>query len=218
MGNRRENHNCISVIIHYTWFMTNCHICVTSGCSQSKDIGRNSFSVIHAKPVSHNASYTKGSILSKVLTVLSEKESDQYFLWMCTYVHCMSLSTTKLHEILLSGFRVVSLTNCFISILNFGQISKFKKGRNSQKNIWIKNSCEYALLYTVCSSKLQSLTKFFWAVSEEFRWQNVLLIYWMLVKFQVQKGYNSQEKSSIRFPHLHFLTTSLERLQREEMR
>ena len=44
---------------------------------------------------------------------------------LCT---CMSFITTKFHEILWSCFRGVVLTNCFIIIFHFGQVSKFKKG------------------------------------------------------------------------------------------
>ena len=50
------------------------------------------------------------------------------------HLHIMSFITTKFQEILLSGFRGVALTNCFSSILNFGQISKFKKGVPPKKN------------------------------------------------------------------------------------
>ena len=39
----------------------------------------------------------------------------------------MFLKTTKFHEILLSGCRGVALTNCFCSISNFVDISKFKR-------------------------------------------------------------------------------------------
>ena len=45
----------------------------------------------------------------------------------------MSFKLPKLHEILLNGFREVSLTNCFNSIVHFGQISKFKKGATLRK-------------------------------------------------------------------------------------
>ena len=70
----------------------------------------------------------------------------------------MSFITTKFQEILLSGFRGVTLTNCFIIIFHFGQISKFKKSVIPRKNNWIKISCEYALLH----------------VSMELRWLTVL--------------------------------------------
>ena len=41
----------------------------------------------------------------------------------------MSFITTKFHKILLSGFSGAD------KLFNFGQISKFKKGHNSQKKI-----------------------------------------------------------------------------------
>ena len=47
----------------------------------------------------------------------------------------MSFIATKFHEIQLSGFRGVALTNCFNSIFHFGQISKFKKGATPRKKI-----------------------------------------------------------------------------------
>ena len=58
--------------------------------------------------------------------------------------------TTKFQEILLSGFRGVALTNCFSSIFNFGQISKFKKGVTPKKKLnqnllWICTSTHYIL-------------------------------------------------------------------------
>ena len=63
----------------------------------------------------------------------------------------MSFITTKFHEILLSGFRGVALTNCFSSIFHFGQISKFKKGviqrekKMNQNFLWICASTHYVL-------------------------------------------------------------------------
>ena len=67
----------------------------------------------------------------------------------CGYAHqhIKSLITTKFQEILLSGFRGVALTSCFSSILHFGQISKLKKGENSEKKKGIKISCGYAHLH-----------------------------------------------------------------------
>ena len=44
----------------------------------------------------------------------------------------MSFTTTKLQEILLSGFRGFALTNC---IFSFGQISKLKKGVTQRKKL-----------------------------------------------------------------------------------
>ena len=59
----------------------------------------------------------------------------------------MSFITTKFHEILLSGFRGVVLTNCFSSIFHFRQISKFKKGVTPRKKKGFKISCGYAHLH-----------------------------------------------------------------------
>ena len=59
----------------------------------------------------------------------------------------MSFLTTKFQEILLSGFRGVTLTNCFSSIFHFGQISKFRKGVTQRKKNWIKIFCGYAHLH-----------------------------------------------------------------------
>ena len=47
----------------------------------------------------------------------------------------MTFTTTKFHELLLSGFRGVVLTNGFSTIFYFGQISKFKKGVTPRKEI-----------------------------------------------------------------------------------
>ena len=46
-------------------------------------------------------------------------------------------------QVLFRGFRGVALTSCFNSILNFGQISEFKKGIIPRKKNWIKISCKY---------------------------------------------------------------------------
>ena len=43
--------------------------------------------------------------------------------------------TTKFNEILLIGFRGVAVKNCFSSMCNFGQISKFKKGVTPRKKM-----------------------------------------------------------------------------------
>ena len=53
----------------------------------------------------------------------------------------MSFVSTKFQEILLSGFRGVSLTTALSSIFHFGQNSKFKKEQ------YIRISCGYALLH-----------------------------------------------------------------------
>ena len=55
----------------------------------------------------------------------------------------MSFITTKFHEILLSDFSGVALTNCNSSIFHFGQISKLKKG----VTLRMKISCGYAHLH-----------------------------------------------------------------------
>ena len=62
----------------------------------------------------------------------------------------MSFITTKFHEILLSSFREVALTNSFSSIFHFGQISKLKKGvtprkKMNQNFLWICASPQYVL-------------------------------------------------------------------------
>ena len=58
--------------------------------------------------------------------------------------------TTKFNEILLIGFRGVAVKNCFSSMCNFGQISKFKNGvtpiKKMNKNfLWICASTHYVL-------------------------------------------------------------------------
>ena len=65
------------------------------------------------------------------------------------YLHIMSfwIITTKYHAILLSGFRGGVLTNCFSSIFQFRQISKFKKRVIQRKKNEI--SCKYAYLHTM---------------------------------------------------------------------
>ena len=71
----------------------------------------------------------------------------------------MSFITTKFQENLLSSFRGVALTNCFSSILYFGQISKFKKGVTPRKRIESKFPVDMHI-YMVCPSQLQSFMKF----------------------------------------------------------
>ena len=63
------------------------------------------------------------------------------------HLHIMSFITTQFHAILLSGFSSVVLTNCFSSIFNFPQFSKFKKGVTPRKKNGIKISCGYAHLH-----------------------------------------------------------------------
>ena len=56
-------------------------------------------------------------------------QKKQWIRISCGYAHqhIKSFITTKFHEILLSGFRGVILTNCIRGIFHFGQISKLKK-------------------------------------------------------------------------------------------
>ena len=63
----------------------------------------------------------------------------------------MCFITTKFHEILLSGFRVVVLTNRFSSIFQYGQISKFEKDVTPRKKIESKFSVDMRL-YAFCPS------------------------------------------------------------------
>ena len=90
----------------------------------------------------------------------------------CKYAHVHSLSTwtIKLHEMLLSSFRGVVLTNFFSCIFYFSQISKFKRGiippkKWNENFLWICASTQYVLHNYKVSTKLC------WAVSEELGWQ-----------------------------------------------
>ena len=74
----------------------------------------------------------------------------------------MSYISTKFHEILLTGFRGIPLTNCFSRIFNFGQISKFKRGIIPGNKNYIKISCGYAHVHSM-SFITTSFTKFLWA-------------------------------------------------------
>ena len=70
------------------------------------------------------------------------------------------------------------------SIFHFGQISKFKKGVNSEKKNWIKISCGYAHLH-IMSFITTKFHEIQWVVSEELGWQEKqdwwtdLLTYWL---------------------------------------
>ena len=68
-----------------------------------------------------------------------------------THLHMMSFIITTFLEILLSGFRGSVLTNCFSSIVHFGQISKFKKGVTPREIIESKFPLEMSI-YTLCPS------------------------------------------------------------------
>ena len=85
----------------------------------------------------------------------------------------MSFKTTKFHEILLSDFSGVALTNCFellCRIFHFDQISKYKKvallleSEVALKNCFSsKKKIEFPVkmhIYTLCPSLLQIFTKF----------------------------------------------------------
>ena len=79
----------------------------------------------------------------------------------CGYaqLHIKSFIITKFHEILLSNFRGVALTNSFRSIFHFGQISKFKKGVFREKN-GIKISCESTHVLHNYKVSLNSVERF----------------------------------------------------------
>ena len=59
----------------------------------------------------------------------------------------MSFIFTKFQEILLRGFRGVALTNC----VEFGQISKFKKGVTPRNKMESKFPVDMHI-YTLCPS------------------------------------------------------------------
>ena len=61
----------------------------------------------------------------------------------------MFFITTKFQEILLSGFKGVTLTNYFSSIFHFRQISKLKKGVTPRKKNGIKISSRYAHVHNM---------------------------------------------------------------------
>ena len=72
----------------------------------------------------YHTSCTKYYILAKVLIVLSKKKNQIRISCNNAHVHSMSLSTTKFHGILLSGFRGVGNWET-VSVVYF---SKFKMG------------------------------------------------------------------------------------------
>ena len=80
------------------------------------------------------------------------------FLWIIMYIYIRCVTTTKFHKILLSGFRGVTLTNCFSCIFHF---SKFKKGvtprkKMNQNFLWICESTNYVLHnYTVSRNSVE---------------------------------------------------------------
>ena len=84
------------------------------------------------------------------------------------YLHIMSFISTKFHEIRLSGFSRVVLTNCFSSIYDCRRISKFKNGVFPIIKMESKSPVDMHI-YTLCPSLLQSFRKFCWEVSEELR-------------------------------------------------
>ena len=71
----------------------------------------------------------------------------------CVYAHLhgMSFTAKKFHEILLSGFREVALTNCFSNIFHFGQISKLRKGRNFERKKEIKIELKFPVEMRICT-------------------------------------------------------------------
>ena len=79
------------------------------------------------------------------------------------HLHMMSFITTKFQGILLSRFSGVVLTNCFSSIFQFRQFSKFKKGEPPRKKwnqnfLWICTSTHYVLHY--CKVSGNSVERF----------------------------------------------------------
>ena len=117
------------------------------------------------------------------------------------HLHIMSFITTKFHEILLSGFRGVALTNCFSIIFHFGQISKFKKGVTLRKI-----SCGYAHLHIMSFIT----TKFYELLLSGFRGVALTNCFSSIFYFgQISKRASFREK---RFPvdmHIYALCPSL---------
>ena len=124
----------------------------------------------------------------------------------------MSFITIKFHEILLSGFRRVALTNCFSTIFHFGQISQFKKGVILRKKIEWKSLVDMRI-YSLCPSLLQRFTKFCWAVSEMLRWQTVLSSIFHFGQIsEFKKGVTPRKKIQSKFPvdvHIYTICPSL---------
>ena len=83
------------------------------------------------------------------------------------------------------------------SIFHFGQISKFKKGCNSQKKNWIKISCEYAHLHIMSwlTTKFQEIL-FQRSCADKYFW----VVYFILAKFLFKKGVTPREKIESKFP------------------
>ena len=96
----------------------------------------------------------------------SEKKKSKFPVDMHIYiVHGMSFTTTKFHEILMSGFRGVVLTNCLSSIFHFGKNSKLKKVVTPEKNMnqnfrWICAFTHYVLHnYKVLGNSVEGFQK-----------------------------------------------------------
>ena len=71
----------------------------------------------------------------KKINFSQKKIESKFPVDMHIYALSKSYITTKFHEILLSGFRGVALTNCLSCIVHFGQISKLKKGVIPRKKL-----------------------------------------------------------------------------------
>ena len=87
----------------------------------------------------------------------------------CEYAHLHSMSsiTTKFHEILLSSFIGVVLTNYFSSIFHFGKISNLKRGITPRKKL---NPKFPANMRTFITTKFHKNPVSIFFLSEELHW------------------------------------------------
>ena len=110
----------------------------------------------------------------------------------------MSFIPKKFHEILLSRFSGVALTNCLSSIFNFGQILSSKRGITPRKK-WNQIPSGYAHLYikSFITSKFQTLLN-------GFRWVALTNCFSSIVYFgqisKLKKGVILRKKNESKFP------------------
>ena len=125
----------------------------------------------------------------------------------------MAFITTKFQEILLSGFRGVALTNC----VEFGQISKFKKGRNSENNL-----IEFSPNFHLTLRLFLSLVKGFNATPFKTRSGDLMTCYRLTNQKISCKCFSAVAKrvlsTTVRYTHCNWLIYKLKRSRQEVTR
>ena len=154
MFNQTENQNRISLIIGYTEWFNNCHICETFGRSLSR-------AYLIEQLLCHLCCTGFTKVAQNCIIFWPKYSQKKNHIWIsCDYAHVLitTISTAKFRKFLLSGLEEM---RCFSSIFNVGQISMFKRACPSKQNfLWICTSTQYVLhIYKVSRNSVELFHK-----------------------------------------------------------